>query len=63
MDQAKVDKLILCCVERGANTFAAILSAVPDRHKFYRIIDRRLQALRKKGALTYTRKAGWTKPR
>lgn len=52
---------VLCqnpMVEREAN-----LVAKPDRHGTrygWRVVDRRLQALRKAGLLTYSRKEGWT---
>ncbi|MDF8363350.1 MULTISPECIES: hypothetical protein [Achromobacter] len=58
----------------GALTFTSLSSALSEhantlvpanRHgeeQGWRLIDRRLQALRKAGRLAYSRKSGWTKP-
>jgi hypothetical protein len=56
-----IDEKILLCVHGGRTTFSAIRGAFPLSLNF-RVIDRRLQSLRKRGLLTYTRKEGWKKP-
>lgn len=66
-----VDGAILAAVQSGKTTFSQILPAVkakatPVAPKSrwagdgeWRVVDRRLQALRKDGRLSYTRGAGW----
>lgn len=71
-DYTIFDKALTECIRRGATQFyelnsgpllkQAMALAKPDRRgdrDGWRVIDRRLQALRKAGKLTYDRKAGW----
>lgn len=66
-------KMLLAKVQGGANLLHVIsggdllrrADAIAPRDRFggangWRLIDRRLQALRKKGDLTYSSKAGWS---
>ncbi|MFA7557199.1 MAG: hypothetical protein WCZ20_05300 [Hydrogenophaga sp.] len=66
---AEIDDLILKAIGAGRNTFCALLSgpavrqaaaAADSQAEDWRVVDRRLQALRKKGAITYIRAAGWS---
>jgi hypothetical protein len=67
-DYTEFDKRLISVVRRGFSTFIEISHgelrkyadalAAPDRYG-WRVIDRRLQALRKRGALTYSRETGW----
>ena len=63
---AELDRLILCAIADGKSTFFAICEgevlnlatplARPDRWGRYngeRVVDRRLQSLRQRGAITY----------
>jgi len=51
-----IDDKIISAVRGGKTTFTDILSHVGGE---FRVIDRRLQALRKRGLLMYSRKTGW----
>lgn len=67
MDNDKLDKLVIRAVGTGANRFSGILDYVASKAQvrttiLYRRVDRRLQALRKKGELTYDSKIGWKVP-
>lgn len=57
----ELDKKIIEAVKAGKTQFHRLSEflAVPGRNGF-RVVDRRLQALRKKGALKYDRKSGWS---
>lgn len=67
----QLDDAIVQTVRKGGGSFGAILSRVgdlanplapKDRWGFSmagRLVDRRLQALRKSGQLTYSRATGW----
>ena len=57
MDNETVDKRIVEAVGRGCNLFYMIDARVGAES--FRQVDRRLQALRKRGVLIYDRKAGW----
>lgn len=66
-----LDGAILATVQSGKTTFSQILPAVKAKATpvapksrwgddgAWRLVDRRLQALRKDGKLSYTRGAGW----
>lgn len=69
-DYSELDRLIIESISNGRNTFMAIdsrevytetqrLAAETGRTAF-RIIDGRLQALRKKGVIRYTTADKWT---
>lgn len=68
-DYTKMDALIVAAVRGGADNFTRILQNRSVREESdriaglmrdpMRIVDGRLQALRRRGALTYTSKAGW----
>ncbi len=60
-DYRDIDEKILLCVTAGRTTFLAIQGEFATGVPF-RTIDRRLQALRKRGALKYNRKTGWRVP-
>lgn len=62
IDYSSIDAAIVSCIENGADTFGAIfpnrkvkeacVAAFGDeRADCYRIVDRRLQSLRKRGAI------------
>ncbi len=55
---AEIDEKIIASVRSGKATFNTIFSTL-DKIGF-RVIDRRLQSLRKRGLLQYTRKTGWS---
>lgn len=60
-----LDKAIVAAVKSGKNRFGDILASVmavaskADASP-YRLVDRRLQALRKKKTLKFKSKDGWT---
>ena len=56
----EIDEKILELVAAGRTTFSSLMGAFPMGN--FRVIDRRLQALRKRGLLAYDRKTGWRKP-
>ncbi|WP_338510162.1 hypothetical protein [Erwinia aphidicola] len=68
-DYTKMDQLIIEKVKDGANTFSKIDGGgVYEEAKrismetggdSFRVIDRRLQALRKRGVIEYTTKEKW----
>lgn len=68
-DYTKMDQLIIEKIKDGANTFSKIDGgSVYDEAKSiamatggdsFRVIDRRLQALRKRGVIEYTTKEKW----
>ena len=57
----EIDKKIIEAVKSGKTQFHRLSEflAVPGSNGF-RLVDRRLQALRKKGVLKYDRKSGWS---
>ncbi len=70
VDYTELDEMIKDRISRGKNTFMLIdggdvyteatrLSIITGGEEF-RIIDRRLQALRKRGEIKYTTKEKWT---
>ena len=69
-DYSVMDELILTKIRNGYNTFAKIdggdvyreAQRLQDETKTpaFRVIDKRLQALRKKGVIKYTTKDKWT---
>jgi len=67
-DYTLFDNAIVSHVREGKNTFTQLsagrLCEFADKlagvSQGWRLIDRRLQALRKAGKLSYDRKAGWT---
>lgn len=69
IDYTKMDQLIIEKIKDGANTFSKIDGgSVYDEAKSiematggdsFRVIDRRLQALRKRGVIEYTTKEKW----
>lgn len=56
-DHTELDNRILAAVKAGKGTFVSLHVAVGYEHDF-RLIDRRLQALRKVGALRFVRGKG-----
>ncbi|ALS64917.1 hypothetical protein [Pandoraea apista] len=72
MSYAELDAAILKSVSGGYVTYSYLISkhgrladslAKPDHvgeRNGWRLIDRRLQALRKRGEITFSRKEGWT---
>ncbi len=68
-DYTDIDGMIVRKIQRGARTFAAIdggevYNEANRLHELtgspaFRIIDRRLQALRKKGVIQYTTSEKW----
>lgn len=69
-DYSVMDELILTKIRKGYNMFAKIdggdvyreAQRLQDETKTpaFRVIDKRLQALRKKGVIKYTTKDKWT---
>lgn len=72
-DYSAFDADLIAVIRSGVSNFTSLsvgslrtkadAIAKPDRYgdsAGWRVIDRRLQALRKKGALKYDRKNGWT---
>ena len=69
-DYSVIDGLIIQKIREGANTFMKIDSGdvyreaqrLQDETKSpaFRVIDRRLQSLRKRGLIVYTTKDKWT---
>lgn len=67
VDYTEVDRHILKALNRGGRVYADIcadkgvqLACIQTGDKrAWRVVDRRLQALRKKGAILYTRRSGW----
>jgi hypothetical protein len=72
-DYTLFDNALLATIRAGKTQFSAIASgrtaefantlAGKDRHGYpqgWRLIDRRLQAMRKAGKLAYDRKTGWS---
>lgn len=68
-----LDSMLLTAIKAGANQFCMMTTreiatvadtlAKPRRdgvREGWRVIDRRLQALRKAGVIKYSRKPGWT---
>ena len=53
----EVDQSILAAIADGMNEFYMIDARINDCD--FRLIDRRLQAMRKRGLISYTRKTGW----
>jgi hypothetical protein len=53
----EVDERIVEAVRSGKSQFYVLDASLNFRD--FRTLDRRLQALRKRGVLTYTRKTGW----
>jgi hypothetical protein len=68
-DYSKMDDLIIEKIKSGAKNFASIdggkvydeakAIAMENGGDSWRVIDRRLQALRKKGLIQYTTKEKW----
>ena len=62
-----VDQAILSAIGAGIVTFSAITERVRPqaephvhgRHEVFRVVDHRLQHLKKKGVIGYERKTGW----
>jgi len=71
---AYLDVAILDCLSSGPKTFGELRMSehVEDEARraaesghlgsYWRLIDRRLQAMRKAGKIKYSRSAGWVKP-
>lgn len=69
-DYSVIDGLIIQKISKGANTFMKIDNGdvYREAHRLqdetkspaFRIIDRRLQSLRKRGLISYTTKDKWT---
>lgn len=63
-DYAEFDKKMLALIDEGRNTAAALTSALDAEAKLlmthpreeFRVVDRRLQALRKKGVIKWERR-------
>jgi hypothetical protein len=57
----KLDKKILEAINDGVRKFALISSRVSTRKETYpeRLVDRRLQHLRKEGKIEFVRGLGW----
>ena len=66
-DYTEFDKKMLALIDAGAKTAAALTAALNAEAKplmnqpkeEFRVIDRRLQALRKKGQIGFNTKLGW----
>ena len=67
-DYSKLDKAVLTAIKNGRNTFASInngkIAAMCDelrthRSDGFRVLDRRLQALKNAGKISYTNHGGW----
>jgi hypothetical protein len=64
---AKLDEMIISSIDDGPKTFHSIWYGLRfEAEKFckegqeaWRVIDRRLQAMRKKGDIRYDKKTGW----
>lgn len=64
-NHTELDGHILKAVGKGKNRFMKIQAGIPRSADVLwndRLIDRRLQTLRKKGKLVYAAKTGWTIP-
>ena len=69
-DYSEFDKQLIALLEHGPVKFASLSSALepaarafsdkPD-DELFRIVDRRLQALRKKNFVVFVRGVGWSK--
>ena len=65
IDYSELDKQILLAVKNGNCTFVQIngkvrvFAAPHSLAEPWRVVDRRLQSLRKAGKLSYTRAEGW----
>lgn len=65
---AEIDQLIIEQIRSGKKTFTAIMEprlrseAEPFRGDAptYRVLDRRLQALRKRGLISWSARTGWS---
>ena len=57
MKYQQIDEKIILSVRSGKRTFTDIWLTL-DKVGF-RVVDRRLQAIRKRGLLKYSRKTGW----
>ena len=63
-DYTEFDKKLLELLDNGTNTAAALTNALDAQAKLlmgqpgdeFRVVDRRLQALRKKGLISWTRR-------
>lgn len=72
-DYTELDAAIVAQILAGCGSFTAMSSALADKAKphcangkspfgdtpTWRVVDRRLQALRKKGVISYSRTVGW----
>ena len=67
-DYTEFDAKLLARIQRGNVTFVGIdhhmrndaMRLVKPGHDAFRVTDRRLQALRKKGLIQFSRKTGWS---
>lgn len=68
-DYTKFDAELLANLAGGAKTFTTMVGKLeasakpfcnPARPEPFRVVDRRLQALRKKNLITYSTKGGWS---
>lgn len=68
-DYSTLDTEILSLLAGGAKTFATMIGRLeasakpfcdPARPEPFRVVDRRLQALRKKHLIAYSTKGGWS---
>lgn len=66
-DFSRLDKAIVERIRGGCRTFHALHVALasvigeasPDESEDWRVLERRLQSLRKKGVIAFNRAAGW----
>jgi hypothetical protein len=68
IDYTEFDAQVLARIRAGVNSFVGLQASdlrkqaealVGNKDDAWRLIDRRLQALRKKGLVVYERKTGW----
>ncbi len=68
-DYTKFDAALMALLAGGVRSFAALAAQLnsqaksfctTDRAEPFRVVDRRLQALRKKKLVAYSSKAGWS---
>lgn len=67
-DYAEFDAALLALIGGGMRSFAALVAHLQSQAKafctdakqeLFRVVDRRLQSLRKKGKVAYDTKTGW----
>lgn len=68
-DYTNFDAVLLALVAAGVSSFTSMVGKLeslakpfcnPDRPEPFRVVDRRLQALRKKKLIAYNSKTGWS---